>query len=189
MRIIRHRKMLSQTTLKKTFLDEIESDYIDNEGNKKIWQWATRPNKQKTVVIVATVLYKLVLIEEFRIPAKGNIISLPAGIIDPGDDIYTTAEKELFQETGLNIDTACKQEESPMLYNCPGISDEQSAIIFLKAKGKLSNKNTEASESIRPMLKSQKEVENLMIDAYNKKIKMATKAWLVCALFCGNKLL
>jgi len=187
MRILKHRKMFSKTTLEKPFLNEMETDYIDNEGSKKIWQWASRPNNPKTVVIVATVRNKLVLIEEFRIPAKGNIIALPAGMVEPGEDIYEAAEKELFEETGLSIDTACVRRNSPMLYNSPGMTDEQSAIVFVKAKGKLTNKNIGASEMIMPMLKSCKEVINLLEDASNKKIKMGTKVWFACILFCNYK--
>lgn len=174
----------------KNFLKYIETDYIDNSGNEKVWQWASRQDGTKSVVIVATVIGKggkrIAIIEEYRIPLKDIEIGLPAGLVEPGDNILETVKKELFQET--NLEVLNMWMVSPFLYNSPGITDEQTAIAFVNAYGEVSNKNTEASEDIVPKLLDIDGVVFLIGQVMSGQVNMGFKAWFVLMLFASGQL-
>jgi ADP-ribose pyrophosphatase len=171
----------------KKFLKYIETDYIDNSGNEKVWQWASRQDGTKSVVIVAIVgRTKIAVIEEYRIPLKDVEIGLPAGLIEPGDNILETVKKELFQETNLEVSNIWMV--SPFLYNSPGITDEQTAIAFVTAYGEVSNKNTEASEDIVPKLLDIDDVVFLIGQVMSGQVKMGFKAWFALMLFANGQL-
>jgi len=171
------------------FVGLVETDYEDNNGKRKTWQWVTRLGKTKSVAIAAIVdgrTKRIAIIEEYRIPLKQVGVELPAGLIEPGDTVLQTAEKELFQETNLELDRVLLQ--SPFLYNSPGLTDEQTAIVFVEAHGEVSNKNIESSEVITPKLLDVTEATTLMHDAVSGKINLGFKAWFAVSLFANGRL-
>lgn len=46
---------------------------------------------------------KLILIRQFRVPINGYIYELPAGLVDEGESIDISVERELREETGLTL--------------------------------------------------------------------------------------
>lgn len=70
---------------------------------------------------------KLVLERQFRYPLGRVLIEFPAGKIDPGEDIDTTARRELREETGL---TATEWRHLGVMHPCVGYSDERIEIFL-----------------------------------------------------------
>lgn len=64
---------------------------------------------------------RLVFERQFRYPLRKTFIELPAGKIDPDEDILVTGQRELLEETGY---TADKWEYLAALHPCIGYSDE-----------------------------------------------------------------
>ena len=89
---------------------------------------------QHAIAVVAydPKLELLVMIRQFRIGAqlgtgKGMSVELAAGLIDPGEDPQTAAERELLEETGLNalhVTPMCR------FLTTPGITDEVLHIFY-----------------------------------------------------------
>ncbi|HEY3862911.1 MAG TPA: NUDIX hydrolase [Verrucomicrobiae bacterium] len=70
------------------------------------WEYAERVNANGAVIIVAvTAEWKLLLVEQYRIPLHSRTIELPAGIVgdEPGasgETIANAAKRELLEEAG-----------------------------------------------------------------------------------------
>jgi ADP-ribose pyrophosphatase len=64
---------------------------------------------------------RLVFERQYRYPLRRSFIELPAGKIDPNEDILTTGKRELLEETGY---TAQNWQYLAALHPCIGYSDE-----------------------------------------------------------------
>ncbi len=67
---------------------------------------------------------------QYRYPAGREFLEIPAGKIDPGEDILLTAQRELLEETGY---TASDWTFLMSSWACIGYSDEQ--IHYFLARG------------------------------------------------------
>jgi ADP-ribose pyrophosphatase len=173
MKILRSFKLYTTT-----YLNLIQTKYLNKKNKEKNWFWVQRPESQPAVIIIATMNDKLVVIKEFRIPIKDYEYGLPAGLIEPNQTIKQTVILELRQETGLDVDHFIT-EPSPIVYNSSGLTDEGCSIVYVEATGTLSKIYQEDSEEIEPFLMSKEEIKNLMDDARAKKIHVGAKAWIV----------
>jgi ADP-ribose pyrophosphatase len=64
---------------------------------------------------------RLVFERQYRYPLRKAFIELPAGKIDPGEDILVTGQRELLEETGYS---ATEWHYLAALHPCIGYSDE-----------------------------------------------------------------
>lgn len=81
---------------------------------------------------------RLLLTEEYRYPAGRFLLSVPAGLIDPGDreneegihPALKAAAREIHEETGLTVrDTDRLKLVNPLLFSSPGMTDESNALV------------------------------------------------------------
>lgn len=70
---------------------------------------------------------KLLFERQFRYPASRVFLELPAGKIDPGEDILQTAQRELLEETGY---LAGQWVHLGVMHPCIGYSDERIEIFL-----------------------------------------------------------
>jgi len=70
---------------------------------------------------------EVLLIRQFRHAAGGEILELPAGTLEPGEDPATCAARELEEETGQR---AGRLEALASIFTTPGFTDE---VIHLYA--------------------------------------------------------
>src|SRR5689334_8654808 len=100
------------------------------EGN---WEFVTRMTKNPAVAIVAiTGDERVVLVEQFRVPAGQVVIEIPAGLSGDtpgteGEPLLDSAKRELLEETGYK---ASGWTELGRGYSSPGLTDEL-IVIFL----------------------------------------------------------
>lgn len=73
---------------------------------------------------------KILLVKQFRYPYKEELLELPAGKLNPGEDPMQTAIRELEEEGGIKAD---KVELMFEVYPSPGYTDE--IIRIYKAVG------------------------------------------------------
>ena len=88
-------------------------------GNQSLREFIVHPG----AVIIIPVLPNgnLLLERQFRYPLKQVFIELPAGKIDPNEDILITGQRELLEETGY---TAEEWHYIAKQYPCIGYSNE-----------------------------------------------------------------
>lgn len=158
-------------------------DFIDASGKPNSWLMASRKNnplaekapRADAVVIVPwhTEERKLVLLHEFRVPINGRQYAFPAGLIDPGETVESTARRELKEETGLDLTEIVMT--SPPLNSSAGLTDEAINIVFAHCTGRPRNVSLRAEEA-ETVLVSQAEALALMRDSANV---FDVRAWLV----------
>jgi len=155
--------------------------YLNSKNKVCDWVFASRkksPYKDDApdaVVLVATVDTpegrKLVVTKEYRVPIDGYEYGFPAGLIDPGMTVEQTVEKELKEETGLDLVKIIGKSNT--VVSSAGLSDEKVVMVFVEAEGKLSKRYQEDTEDIEAFLYDVDDIRKLL--ASDKKI--GAKGW------------
>jgi len=79
------------------------------------------------VIVPVTVADDVILIRQFRHATGRTLLELPAGLIDPGEEILETARRELLEETGYVAGTL---RHLTTVYVSPGYSEERTSIVL-----------------------------------------------------------
>ena len=93
------------------------------------WEYASRANDIKAVVILAEHDGKVILVDQPRVAPGCRCLELPAGLVgddDPDATPESTAVKELEEETGF---TASRVERIGEFYASPGMLAESFTLV------------------------------------------------------------
>jgi len=143
-------------------------DVVTEQGNRP-WTFASRKAQPTKVgvadaaVIVAIIAGdepRLVITREFRAPLGVEEISMPSGLIDPGESAEVAAARELREETGLTLQRIAWV--SPPVASSAGITDETVAYVYGEATGSPSRAHQTAHESIAIELATLAELRALL---------------------------
>lgn len=156
------------------YLNFVATTFENKNNNEDVWYSVERNNNGKTVLIAAIVGNKLVVTKEFRVAIGDYEWALPAGLVEEGDTIEETAERELKEETNLELESIVKRTR--FMTNSAGLTNEVVSIVFAYAKGQIGQDGNEQTEDIETFLMDKIEVQNLMKD--ERKI-FSAKAWLI----------
>ncbi|HRE17934.1 MAG TPA: NUDIX hydrolase [Rhodocyclaceae bacterium] len=119
----------------------LESQRVYSGGFLQVYRDRVRlPNGQESwreyirhpgaVVVIAQLdSGKLLFERQFRYPLDRVFLELPAGKIDPGEDILATAQRELLEETGH---VAGDWRHLGVMHPCIGYSDERIEIFLAR---------------------------------------------------------
>jgi len=180
----------------KKWLNLFDIEYRDKRNQSRKWEVVSRKALPKCITnafdppdAVVIVPFnkdeqKLVIIREYRVALAGYEYALPAGLIDEGESIETTSQRELKEETGLDLVEIRKI--SPILYGTAGMTDENFVMVYCDCTGTTSSSANEGTEAIETLLVSRKESIALLNDI---QTKFDVKLWMVLSSYVENGIL
>jgi ADP-ribose pyrophosphatase len=107
---------------------------------------------------------KIVMVRQYRYPLDDFIYELPAGLIDGGETPEAAAVREMKEETGLEFEVYTEGNAAfrrPFFMGA-GFTDESCNTVFGYAKGSMSNRDNEDTESLKPIIVDKKEVGRIL---------------------------
>jgi len=81
------------------------------------------------IIVPVTPADEVLMIRQFRHVTGRVLLGLPAGLIDPGEEIMATARRKLREETGHEAETL---QLLTTVFASPGYTEERSSIVLAK---------------------------------------------------------
>ena len=107
---------------------DLQVDQIQyNSGNLGVREVALHPGG--AVVVPIKDDGKIIMIRQYRYPLKKMLLELPAGKLEPDEDPFVCAVRELEEETGYKSDNVTKLG---VIYTTPGFCTEALHIYLAK---------------------------------------------------------
>ena len=127
-----HRKEIFHGNIIDVCIDEVQLP----DGSQSQRELVFHPGG--VAIIAITDEDKMVFVKQFRKPLESVILEIPAGKIDPGENIHplTTGQRELEEEVQLQ---AKDWELVAQMYLSPGFANEQLYIYHAKHLSKVEN--------------------------------------------------
>ena len=134
-------KLASELVFKGILLEVHKDEVRLPNGVSSIREYIAHPG---AVVILAFLDNGNLLFErQFRYPLRRVFLELPAGKIDPGEEIQITAQRELLEETGYS---AREWSHLGVMYPCIGYSDERIEIFLARGLSHTGSNNLDHNE-------------------------------------------
>lgn len=154
------------------FIHRYDITYETADGGKKVYEMISRnadiqsleelqPDKPDAVVLIMhdKTGEKVLLNKEFRLATGVWVYNFPAGLIDSGEKPEESARRELWEETGLTLQTI--DDMIPLSFSAVGFSNETNVCIVGTADGEF-RESTSVVEEIEPGWFTKEEVRALL---------------------------
>ncbi len=161
-----------QKALAGKFISRYDLTYELEDGQNKVYEMISRNpdirtqeelqnNQPDSVVLILhdRTGQKILLNKEFRMATGTWVYNFPAGLIDPGESPEKSAERELWEETGLKLVSI--DDFLDLSYSAIGFSNEMNVCMVGTAEGTF-RKSTSAAEEIEPGWYTREEIRNLL---------------------------
>jgi ADP-ribose pyrophosphatase len=133
-----------------------EENLILPNGNEV--RWTFLKNYRTVGVVAFTPEGKLLMVKQYRPALKQEIIEIPAGLVDSGEDIEKAAMRELEEETGYKAEKMTKVCE---YFRSPGISSSMMYIYHAENLVKTSQ-NLDEDEFLEVLEIDVKDIDELL---------------------------
>jgi ADP-ribose pyrophosphatase len=121
-------KLISSKKLLETPIFEVTWDHALDPGGFEIKR-AIVQHGGSAVVMPVDERGRILLVRQYRLPARRYMWELPAGRVDPGETVLKAAKRELREETGLQAKTWAKLAS---FYVSPGFLAEKMTIFVAR---------------------------------------------------------
>ncbi|MGN0402141.1 MAG: NUDIX hydrolase [Acetatifactor sp.] len=162
------------------YLKNYEITYLNKAGREKKYEIVSRNEltgaqdlgkKPSGVSIVAFHDNKMLLLREFRMGVNRYIYNLCAGMLNPDETIEECIRRELYEETGLQVQKFIKI--LPPSFSAVAISDTSTYIAFVEATGTFED-HTSENEQIEAAFYTKDEVTQLIEnEPFSSRAQMA----------------
>ncbi|WP_438432258.1 NUDIX hydrolase [Gorillibacterium sp. sgz500922] len=131
------------------------------------------------VCVLAVIGERILVVEQYRKALGRNLMEIPAGKLERGEDPLSAAERELQEETGY---TAGRLEKLASFYSAPGFCDEL-LHLYLAEDLKAGDAHPDEDEFLECGAVTLEEAKQLIADGViaDAKTILAVQAWeLLC---------
>jgi ADP-ribose pyrophosphatase len=108
---------------------------------------------------------RVVLVRQWRQPARKELLELPAGVREEGEDALTTAQRELREECGLH---GGRWEQLAHAWTTPGFVREE-MTIFLATELEEGEADPDEGEDVRVVRRPVRELAQLIAETEDLK--------------------
>ena len=140
------------------------------------WEYASRANNVRAVVILAEHDGKIILVDQPRMPLGRRCLELPAGLVgdeDPNATVEDTAIKELEEETGFSAE---RVERLGDYYASPGMLSESFTLVRVHGVSKVGEGGGNPDEDINVHLVARAEIpafiERMRAEGFGIDVKL-----------------
>jgi ADP-ribose pyrophosphatase len=119
-------KLISSKEITKNRIFTVTQDHAIDPGGFQI-ERAIVQHRGSAVVMPVDDKKRILLVKQYRLPARKYLWELPAGTVDPGETVFHAARRELAEETGLR---AGKMQKLAEFYPSPGFLTEKMTIYL-----------------------------------------------------------
>lgn len=116
------------------------------------------PDWVNMVALTADNLF--ILVRQYRHGVQQEVLEVPGGVIDPGEDAQTAAAREMLEETGYRFDHI---EPLSELFPNPATSTNKTTSYLLTGGVKVQEQALDDQEEIEVVLVSPEEVKQLLL--------------------------
>ena len=143
---LKEKKLSSKSVFRGSLLDIFVDEVQIHNGKRKLREYTKHPGAAAVIPILPD--GDVGLIRHYRYPTNQIHIEVPAGKIDPGEDIETTAKRELQEEIGYNPQ---KLTFLTKINPCIGYSDESIWLYLGENLEKVEHFKTDESIEFYPV--------------------------------------
>ncbi|MBZ5592024.1 MAG: NUDIX hydrolase [Acidobacteriia bacterium] len=119
-------KLLSSRELYRGPIFWVTEDHAKDPGGFEIHRAIVR-HGGSSVMMPVDDRRRILMVRQYRLPARASLWELPAGRLDPGEKPLTTAKRELQEETGYR---ARRWKKLISFYPSPGFVSEKMTIFL-----------------------------------------------------------
>jgi ADP-ribose pyrophosphatase len=160
---------------KGNFMSAVEITYRDARGTVRTWEALERVGIGGIVVMVGiTPKGSVILEKQFRPPLGRDVFELPAGLVEPGENMEEAAARELIEETGWSAKKLEFLAEGPISTGASTESLRAYLCTELEQVGKNGGDDNEIIEVIEVPLKS---VQEFLLDRQKKGMLVDLKVF------------
>ena len=176
------------------FLNMYDMDAVKRNGGTFKYYFATRrgdddirirthstdPDGISLFAVYGEKKDSVVLRREFRYPINDYIYDVPAGLVEPGEDVKEAAVREFREETGMNFEPVYSGNAAARKSTYPtvGLTDEMIATEYGYASGIPDKQFMESSEDITTVIADRTELSRII-----KEERVAMRALFLIMLF------
>jgi ADP-ribose pyrophosphatase len=143
---LKEKKLSSKSVFKGSLLDIFVDEVQIHNGKRKVREYTKHPGAAAVIPILPD--GKIGLIRHYRYPTNQIHIEVPAGKIDPGEEIEVTAKRELQEEIGY---ISNKLTFLTKINPCIGYSDESIWLYLGEKLEKVDHIKTDESIEFYPV--------------------------------------
>lgn len=160
----------------------------DKFGAEKIWETMERRHDGAEAVLIIPWIREtdeLVIIRQYRPPARGYIYEFPAGLIDKGEDPLQAARRELREETGYSGEVTALIAP---VFNTPGMSGEAVYCAYMELPaGQSPQLDLQDSEDIGVILLRREDIRDFVQRELEEENRFDSKLFMfLSGMLAGN---
>ena len=171
-------KFITRYNLKYETVDHKEKIYEIISRNKNLQDFSELHDKETDAVVL--IIHdesgeKILVNKEYRMAVGEWVYNFPAGLIDPGETPKEAAARELWEETGLHLDSI--DDMIGESYSAVGFSNEKNVCVVGTASGEFRESNSTVEE-IEPGWYTKEQIRQLL-----KTSRFAARTQAYCYLW------